>query len=403
MRGVMRGVMRPVMRGVAPFDPVAFLSDGSQGAILEARKLDTLFQDSAGTTPITVDGQPLGLWEDSSPNANDAVQTTAAARPTYHTDGTYHWFTFDAVDDNLHLNLPAGNYTILHATMAGVIEYTSTVPVGGIDLTANQLYPVTPGLTGILASTKPLTFAAKAYMESLGSGHNFTGVTSMFAWFLARSDITAINTSDWDVSSVTDFTACFDFMENLTTLDVSNWDTSSVQSFNYFAGGCPLLQALDVSNWDTSQVTNFSFFAESCGTLTELDVSNWNTAKVTDFSNFIVTADSITTLDLRNWNTSQVTTFQRFTFSATSLTDILLDGGTGNPFADSPCIDYADAFTSTNLTQATIDGILIRINNAGTSNGTFNQSGGSAPSIVGRGAIDALRARGWTVAVTGGY
>ena len=399
----MRGTMRPVMRGIAPFDPIAFLSDGSQGAILEARKLDTLFQNSAGTTPITANGQPLGLWKDSSPNTNNAVQTTAAARPTYHTDGTYHWFTSDAVDDNLHLNLPAGNYTILHATLAGVIEYESVVPIGGIDLTASPAQPVTVGLTGLLASSKPVPANAKAYMEALGSGTKFTGVTSMFAWFLARPDITAINTSDWDVSSVTDFTAFCDYMENLTTLDVSNWDTSSVQSFNFFVGGCPLLQALDVSNWDTSQVTNFSYFAESCATLTELDVSNWDTANVTDFSNFIVAADSITTLDLRNWNTSQVTTFYQFAFTATSLTDILLDGGTGNPFSDSPCTDYGGAFLATNLTQASIDKILIRINNAGTSNGVFNQSGGSAPGIVGRAAIDALRARGWTVTVTGGY
>jgi len=40
--------------------------------------------------------------------------------------------------------------------------------------------------------------------------------------------------------------------------------------------------------------------------------------------------------------------------------------------------------------------------NSGYTN--FTQSGGSAPSTgTGRPAIDTLRARGWTVVVTGGY
>ena len=64
---------------------------------------------------------------------------------------------------------------------------------------------------------------------------------------------------------------------------------------------------------------------------------------------------------------------------------------------------FGNAFTNTNLSQASIDGILVSINSNATSNGTFNQSGGSAPSVVGQAAIDAMRARGWIVTTTGGY
>lgn len=53
--------------------------------------------------------------------------------------------------------------------------------------------------------------------------------------------------------------------------------------------------------------------------------------------------------------------------------------------------------------QTSIDGILVSIESNGTSNGTFNQSGGYAPSATGKAAIDALLARGWTITVTGGY
>jgi hypothetical protein len=60
-------------------------------------------------------------------------------------------------------------------------------------------------------------------------------------------------------------------------------------------------------------------------------------------------------------------------------------------------------FSNTNLDQSSIDDILTAIDSAGTSNGTFDQSGGSAPSATGETAIDNLRSRGWTVNVTGGY
>ena len=72
-------------------------------------------------------------------------------------------------------------------------------------------------------------------------------------------------------------------------------------------------------------------------------------------------------------------------------------------FNGCPCNQFSNAFTSTNLTQESIDGILVSINSNGTSNGTFDQSGGSAPSATGQAAIDAMRARGWTITVTGGY
>ena len=72
-------------------------------------------------------------------------------------------------------------------------------------------------------------------------------------------------------------------------------------------------------------------------------------------------------------------------------------------FDNCPCTNFTGAFLNTGLTQASIDGILVSINGNGTSNGTFDQSGGSAPSVTGQTAIDAMRSRGWTITVTGGY
>lgn len=90
-------------------------------------------------------------------------------------------------------------------------------------------------------------------------------------------------------------------------------------------------------------------------------------------------------------------------FVATWLDCFSLTTFPANFFNGCAATNFANAFAGTNLNQASIDGILVSIESNGTSNGTFNQSGGSVPSATGQAAITALRARGWTVTVTGGF
>lgn len=83
------------------FSPLSLFSNGEQGALYEPWDLTTLYQDSAGTTPVTADGDPVGLMLDKSGNGNHATQSVAASRPVYRTDGTLHWLVADGVDDYL--------------------------------------------------------------------------------------------------------------------------------------------------------------------------------------------------------------------------------------------------------------------------------------------------------------
>jgi hypothetical protein len=66
---------------------------------LDASDLTTLFQDSAGTIPVTTDGDPVGRWNDKSGNGRNFTQSSSSQRPTYRTSGGYHWVEFDGSDD----------------------------------------------------------------------------------------------------------------------------------------------------------------------------------------------------------------------------------------------------------------------------------------------------------------
>lgn len=57
--------------------------NGEQGAWYDPSDMSTLFQDSAGTTPVTAVEQPVGRILDKSGRGNHATQATTTKRPIY--------------------------------------------------------------------------------------------------------------------------------------------------------------------------------------------------------------------------------------------------------------------------------------------------------------------------------
>lgn len=51
------------------------------GCWLDASDMSTMYQDAAGTIPVTAMEQPVGLWLDKSGNGNHATQSITASRP----------------------------------------------------------------------------------------------------------------------------------------------------------------------------------------------------------------------------------------------------------------------------------------------------------------------------------
>lgn len=98
-------ILSPIMRAIlgarvgGAFDPLSLFATGEVGVYYDPSDMSTLFQDSAGTTPVTAAGQPVGLMLDLSGNGHHASQPTASNRPILQESGGKYSLKFDGVDD----------------------------------------------------------------------------------------------------------------------------------------------------------------------------------------------------------------------------------------------------------------------------------------------------------------
>lgn len=84
------------------FSPLSLFSASEPGFWYDPSDLTTMFQDTAGATPVTTPGQTVARINDKSGRGNNATQATAASRPTYQVDGNgFAHLSFDGVDDFL--------------------------------------------------------------------------------------------------------------------------------------------------------------------------------------------------------------------------------------------------------------------------------------------------------------
>ena len=145
--------------------------NGEQGAMYipqpQLHGQQVLYQDAAGTVPVTADGDPVGRNDDVSGNGNFATQSVSANRPLYQTDGGLHWLAFDRAGD--HLVLPTGLASGPEAFFCGYAE--------PLDFAGQQNFfefSSSDGLNGIRA----LGFNGKYTFQGGGGGGIRTSVTS---------------------------------------------------------------------------------------------------------------------------------------------------------------------------------------------------------------------------------
>jgi len=319
---------------------------------------------TAGTLTCTVDGTvteaDLRVKRDGSDLP--AYQAVVDAN-NYDTEGFPLFLKRDMVDDNMLCQVPEGGITGAFSigTVDGPVFGTRALPAG-------EAYP----LWNDNATFGPSTYTQLINLNNvLASGDQ--EVFERFVYSRAKQLI--------DVDQFGEVPFFMDFFRSSV-----NYETA--------------LLTLDISNFDTRNARVFSQMFYNNRNLVIYGINALEvTSKATIINAIFFNNQKLTTIDISGWDLSSVINASNVSNGCSGLTDVIV----GTAFDNTPCTNFTNAFLNTNLSQASIDKILISINNAGTSNGTFNQSGGSAPSAAGEAAITAMRSRGWTVTVTGGF
>ena len=178
-----------------PLDPRSLFASGEQGIWLDPSDFSTLFQDAAGTTPVTAVGQPVGKILDKSGRGNHATQTTAASRPTLQQDSNgLYYLSFDGTDDSM--ATPSINFTGTDkmTVWAGVRKLSDAGAGGVVELSA------TIGANnGAFIMLAPASAAANAQYGSKGTIVSYatpSGLTSPLTFVMCgQSNIAAPSVS----------------------------------------------------------------------------------------------------------------------------------------------------------------------------------------------------------------
>ena len=376
----------------------------------------TVFTNTTRTIPAEV-GQGVGGMTDLSGRDNHAAQATAAARPIYQTAPDR--VTIDGVDDRMTVTVPTGGFTgtMVLATDQGTASYDVNIPAGPYDIggRGGQHFPGN-AIVGQLIRDGALSAgdaaATEAYFVEKGATASYGAVTDFSSFWRNWSEINSFPLID--TSAGTNFSYAWFGCSGLTSFPLV--DTSAGTNLKLAWYGCTSLTSFPLI--DTSSGTNFERAWYSCTSLTSFPLID--TSSGTDFYRSWYNCSSLTSLPLID--TSAGTNFRETWRDCSSLTSFpLIDTSSGTSFfqAWQGCTslttipaglfdnvsggNFDSAFTSTALTQTSIDNILVSLVASGIAAGVFGQSGGSAPSAAGEAAIDTLRSRGWTVTVTGGY
>lgn len=158
--------------GVTPFTPAALFTGGFQGDWWSTSNLAKLKQDSAETTAVSADNDPVGSWR-GNVNNTQLLQATAAAKPLYKSSNAT--VLLDGIDDSLMLGANAAwnpypmslvvifDQTVNGAAGAGVLAYSAS----GGDYIGIRLY--TPAGSGVAdRGAANTSFGAQSYPGASG-------------------------------------------------------------------------------------------------------------------------------------------------------------------------------------------------------------------------------------------
>lgn len=175
MRSISRSMSRDIPQGSVAYSPATLFASGEQGAWYDPSDMSTMFQDAAGTTPVTAPDQQVGLIRDKSGRANHASQPTGASRPILRQSGALWFLEFDGVNDFLvtpsidftaqsEMSVFAGIAKISDAAIGTLIELSTSIA-------ANNFAFAIQAPSAAASATYRAQFKGTLLSECLASGY----------------------------------------------------------------------------------------------------------------------------------------------------------------------------------------------------------------------------------------
>ena len=147
------------------WSPLSLFASSEVGAWYDPSDLTTLFQDDAGTTPVTAVEQPVGKMLDKSGRGNHATQSTSANRPTL--SARYNQFVGTETLATQNVPTVATTYTLR-------FEGTGSITLSG---TKTGTYSAgTHSLTGVTAGTLTATVTGTVSKADLRVANDGVGI-----------------------------------------------------------------------------------------------------------------------------------------------------------------------------------------------------------------------------------
>lgn len=182
------------MLSAGQFSPASLFAAGEQGFWYDPSDFSTMFQDAAGTTPVTAVEQPVGLILDKSGRNNHASQATLISRPILKQDAnSKYYLLFDGSNDNLSTSSINFGVTNKMTLFAGVRKLSDAAL--GVVLEAAPNYTTAGGI-GVFAPDGAAS-ARYAFAMTGATGAQFDSTPASYA-----APVTSVLQSSMDISQL---------------------------------------------------------------------------------------------------------------------------------------------------------------------------------------------------------
>lgn len=175
--------------GGGAWSPLELFAAGEKGVWYDPSDFSTMWQDTAGTTPVTAVGQAVARIDDKSGNGNHATQATPASRPLLQESGGKYYLDFDGTDDALATAAIDFSATDEMTICVGVRKEIDTDSRVIVELRDSPLTDGSVALTGPAFTAPTFGYSSKGTALAANTVNNATYAAPFLGVVSARSKI----------------------------------------------------------------------------------------------------------------------------------------------------------------------------------------------------------------------